>query len=223
MNQAEMNNNKITRRGLILGGLALMAAGCSPTGRQALIPISSAFTGRRVLDPRYRRRHVRYDGSETAGTIVVNTSEKFLYSIEEGGWATRYGVGVGEQGLLAQGICNHWPQGRVAFVDTHRQHDEAQTPAGAVCRRGSRRTEQSPWCACALSLPRQQRHDVPSARHKRAVDNRHGGVERMHSPDKRRRYSPLRAHPRGDDGVGYLIAASLRSPTCVGRLSTRSR
>ena len=113
MKQAEMNNNKITRRGLILGGLALMAAGCT-TGRQALIPISSAFTGRTGLDPRYRRRHVRYDGSEKAGTIVVDTSEKFLYSVEEGGWATRYGVGVGEQGLSLKGIATigrkaEWP------------------------------------------------------------------------------------------------------------------
>jgi lipoprotein-anchoring transpeptidase ErfK/SrfK len=114
MNQAEMNNDKITRRGLILGGLSLMGAGCTPTGRQALIPISSAFTGPTGPDPRYRRRRVGYDGSGKAGTIVVDTSEKFLYSIEEDGWATRYGVGVGQEGLSLKGLATigrkaEWP------------------------------------------------------------------------------------------------------------------
>ena len=54
------------------------------------------------------------DGSEPAGTIVVNTSERFLYHVEEGGWATRYGVGVGEQGLTLKGKATighkaEWP------------------------------------------------------------------------------------------------------------------
>lgn len=66
------------------------------------------------LNPRYRRRHVRYEGSEKPGTIVVNTSERFLYSVEEGGWATRYGVGVGEEGLSLKGFAtvgrkDDWP------------------------------------------------------------------------------------------------------------------
>ena len=62
-----------------------------------------AVAPKRGLDPRFRRKHVRYYGSEPAGTIVVNTSERFLYHIEEDGWATRYGVGVGEQGLSLKG------------------------------------------------------------------------------------------------------------------------
>ena len=45
----------------------------------------------------------RYDGGESPGTIVVDTSQFYLYFVEEGGWATRYGVGVGEQGLTLKG------------------------------------------------------------------------------------------------------------------------
>lgn len=107
-----MNNDDITRRGLVLGGLALMVSGC--TLARTAEPISYAFATTRGLNPRFRRKHVRYDGSEPAGTIVVNTSERFLYSIEEDGWATRYGVGVGEAGLSLKGSATigrkaEWP------------------------------------------------------------------------------------------------------------------
>jgi lipoprotein-anchoring transpeptidase ErfK/SrfK len=109
-----MSNRKITRRGLMLTCLALMAGGCTPLMRPAGQPILSAFTTKRTLDPRYRRRRVRYSGSEKPGTIVVDTSEHFLYSVEENGWATRYGVGVGEQGLTLKGTATvgrkaEWP------------------------------------------------------------------------------------------------------------------
>lgn len=107
-----MNTPKITRRAVIVSGLALMTAGC--TSSQAGLPMLSAFTGQQGLNPRYRRQRVRYAGSEKAGTIVVNTSEFFLYSVEGNGWATRYGVGVGERGLTLKGIATvgrkeEWP------------------------------------------------------------------------------------------------------------------
>ena len=107
-----MNNDDITRRGLVLGGLALMVSGC--TMARTAEPLSYALAPERGLNPRYRRKHVRYNGSEPAGSIVVNTSERFLYLIEEDGWATRYGVGVGEQGLSLKGSATigrkaDWP------------------------------------------------------------------------------------------------------------------
>ena len=77
-------------------------------------PLSYALAPTGGLNPRFRRKHVPYHGSEPAGTIVVNTSERFLYHVEEGGWATRYGVGVGEQGLTLKGEATighkaEWP------------------------------------------------------------------------------------------------------------------
>ncbi len=81
---------------------------------RAVEPFASAFSAPKGLDPRFRRRRVRYDGSESAGMIVVNTSERFLYAVEEDGWATRYGVAVGEEGLTLKGRASvgrkaDWP------------------------------------------------------------------------------------------------------------------
>ncbi|MER8778748.1 L,D-transpeptidase [Mesorhizobium sp. M0977] len=109
-----MEEHHIARRGLVLGSLALMVSGCTSTLQQVADPISSAFGPRRGLNPRYRRQHVRYDGNEPAGTIVVDTSQRFLYAVETDGWATRYGVGVGEQGLSFKGTATvgrkaDWP------------------------------------------------------------------------------------------------------------------
>jgi lipoprotein-anchoring transpeptidase ErfK/SrfK len=91
----------IGRRGVILGVLAVAAAGCMPAPRQ----VSRALTYpvRQRVDPRFQRQRVRYDGGESPGTIVVNTSTRYLYLVEEDGWATRYGVGVGEEGRTLKG------------------------------------------------------------------------------------------------------------------------
>lgn len=110
-----MSNGKITRRGLMFSGLALMAGGCTPVMQQT--PFLSAFTAQGGPAPRYRRRRVPYSGNEKPGTIVVNTWEFYLYSVEGGGWATRYGVGVGEKGLTLKGTAyvgrkEEWPSWR---------------------------------------------------------------------------------------------------------------
>jgi lipoprotein-anchoring transpeptidase ErfK/SrfK len=103
-----MNNDKLTRRGLLLGSLALMTAGCAGE------PLTFASPMHPTVDRRFRRQRVRYTGSEQAGTIVVDTSERFLYAVEEDGWATRYGVAVGEEGLSLKGRATigrkaEWP------------------------------------------------------------------------------------------------------------------
>jgi len=109
-----MNNEKITRRGLVLGGVTLMTAGCTPTVRQAWEPISYAFSGKPYLDARLRRQRVQYTGSEPPGTIVINTYERYLFAVEGDGWATRFGIAVGEEGLTMKGRATigrkeEWP------------------------------------------------------------------------------------------------------------------
>ena len=49
------------------------------------------------------RQRVRYPSSEKTGTLVVNTSERFLFAVEDNRWATRYEVAVGEEGLTLKG------------------------------------------------------------------------------------------------------------------------
>ncbi|MDQ6433628.1 L,D-transpeptidase [Mesorhizobium sp. LHD-90] len=94
-----MSAENIARRGVLLAGLALMASGCMPTIGGLGGSSSSGVT----LDRRYRRQRVAYDSTEPVGSIVVDTSQRYLYSIEGGGYAMRYGVGVGEEGLSLKG------------------------------------------------------------------------------------------------------------------------
>lgn len=53
----------------------------------------------RRLDPRFLPQQVAYAGSEKAGTIVIDSANKFLYLVQAGGKARRYGVGVGKEGF----------------------------------------------------------------------------------------------------------------------------
>lgn len=53
----------------------------------------------KVLKPQFRRRRVNYETSERPGTVVVDTSAFYLYHVEPGGTAMRYGVGLGRQGF----------------------------------------------------------------------------------------------------------------------------
>jgi lipoprotein-anchoring transpeptidase ErfK/SrfK len=55
------------------------------------------------MDPRFLRQEVAYDGKEAPGTIVIDTPNHFLYLVEDGGKALRYGIGVGRPGFTWAG------------------------------------------------------------------------------------------------------------------------
>jgi lipoprotein-anchoring transpeptidase ErfK/SrfK len=55
------------------------------------------------LKSKWKRKRVAYNTKYRPGTIVVNTKEKYLYLVEKGGTAMRYGVGVGKQGFAWSG------------------------------------------------------------------------------------------------------------------------
>jgi len=59
---------------------------------------------RREIDPVFQRQEVAYEGSERPGTIVIDTPNKFLFFVEQGGRATRYGIGVGRPGFAWSGV-----------------------------------------------------------------------------------------------------------------------
>jgi len=63
------------------------------------------------IDPQFYRQRVLDPTGEPAGTVVVDTPKRFLYVIEPGGTAMRYGVGIGREGFAwqGQGII-HWRQ-----------------------------------------------------------------------------------------------------------------
>jgi lipoprotein-anchoring transpeptidase ErfK/SrfK len=59
---------------------------------------------RPVFDPKYEKQMVDYDGRERAGTIIIDTPNKFLYLVQGDGKALRYGIGVGRPGFTWSGI-----------------------------------------------------------------------------------------------------------------------
>ena len=67
------------------------------------------------LDPRYYRQRVVDPTGEAPGTVVVDTPSRFLYLVEQGGTAMRYGVGIGRDGFSwgGQGVIQwrqKWPK-----------------------------------------------------------------------------------------------------------------
>jgi lipoprotein-anchoring transpeptidase ErfK/SrfK len=63
------------------------------------------------MDPKYYRQRVADPTGEAPGTVVVDTPGGFLYVVEPGGTAMRYGVGIGRDGFAWQGEgVIHWRQ-----------------------------------------------------------------------------------------------------------------
>ncbi|WP_406856521.1 L,D-transpeptidase [Alsobacter sp. KACC 23698] len=58
----------------------------------------------RGFAPRFERQVVEYDGPHAAGTIVIDSPNKFLYLVQGGGKALRYGIGVGRPGFTWAGV-----------------------------------------------------------------------------------------------------------------------
>jgi lipoprotein-anchoring transpeptidase ErfK/SrfK len=56
------------------------------------------------LSPEYKRTAVFYRTTEPPGTIIISTSDRFLYLIQGNGRALRYGIGVGREGFQWQGL-----------------------------------------------------------------------------------------------------------------------
>ena len=67
------------------------------------------------VESRFFRQQVDYHRGEMPGTLVVDTANRFLYLVQEGGKAMRYGIGVGKAGLEFEGTARvgrkaEWPR-----------------------------------------------------------------------------------------------------------------
>ncbi|WP_375456367.1 L,D-transpeptidase [uncultured Methylobacterium sp.] len=58
----------------------------------------------RAPDPVYARQEVAFAGRQRPGTIVIDTPSRFLYLVQPGGRALRYGIGVGRPGFSWAGL-----------------------------------------------------------------------------------------------------------------------
>lgn len=54
---------------------------------------------RAQIEPQFLPQVVAYETAQKPGTIVIDTNNRFLYLVMEGGQARRYGVGVGKPGF----------------------------------------------------------------------------------------------------------------------------
>ncbi|MGE3266410.1 L,D-transpeptidase [Methylocystis sp.] len=66
------------------------------------------------VDSAFHRKSVAYSTKEAPGTIVVDPAKHYLYYVEAGGRATRYGIGVGREGFAWTGEATikskqEWP------------------------------------------------------------------------------------------------------------------
>jgi lipoprotein-anchoring transpeptidase ErfK/SrfK len=66
------------------------------------------------LAEKFHRRVVSLTTNEKPGTIIIDTSNKFLYLIVDRGHALRYGIGVGREGFGWSGVVRvgrkaEWP------------------------------------------------------------------------------------------------------------------
>ena len=110
--------------GFALVALGLMLGGCmestlapvdetnfKPRDKELLAHVPYAQA--QIPEP-YRRHIVTYHRKEAAGTIVVDTDARYLYLVQPGGKAIRYGITVGEEALAWSGVAKvgnmtEWP------------------------------------------------------------------------------------------------------------------
>jgi lipoprotein-anchoring transpeptidase ErfK/SrfK len=84
----------------------------SPTHQDVAPGVEQGSEGN--LPYQYRRQPVAYRSQEVPGTIIIDTSERFLYLIQSNTRAIRYGIGVGRDGFTWTGILKitrktEWP------------------------------------------------------------------------------------------------------------------
>lgn len=93
------------RRELLTGALATIATATLGASEAAAekFPISRADIQK--VPSKFRKKTVHFQGDYPAGTIVVDTRNKFLYLVQPGGRAIRYGIGVGRQGFSWSGAA----------------------------------------------------------------------------------------------------------------------
>ena len=113
----------LSRRGFLVGAAgaaALGLAGCSSSARSLAPPgISPRYLAMygpredeqyplppvdlRQVNPDYLRVEVVDPTGEKPGTLVVHTADRYLYHVQPGGTAIRYGVGIGRDGFTWSG------------------------------------------------------------------------------------------------------------------------
>ena len=104
-------------RKMVLVLRTLLARGVPSVALLCLVACATTTTTTPVsrhADPAFARTVVTYPAHVSAGTIVIDPGSHFLYLIQDGGQAIRYGVGVGGEGFGWSGSATvhskqEWP------------------------------------------------------------------------------------------------------------------
>ncbi len=177
-----------SRRAFLAGGASLAAltlAGCADVAparpdrpARSSPTITSICTGRcRTSGSPYRRStstssirnmfraQVADPTGERPGTIVVNTSERHLYLVPEGGQAIRYGVGIGREDLRGRARPRSGRKAEWPTLDADQGNDGAPARDARIRQRHAAGSHQSARGAGALYLSGRARHAVSPAWH----------------------------------------------------------
>jgi lipoprotein-anchoring transpeptidase ErfK/SrfK len=105
--------------------------------QQGYAPSGQGDLANQQIDPKYDRQTVDYRSEEPAGTVVIDTPNKFLYLVEDGGKALRYGIGVGRPGFTWAGVKTisakrEWPDWRPPADMLQRRPDLPRYMPGGV-------------------------------------------------------------------------------------------
>jgi lipoprotein-anchoring transpeptidase ErfK/SrfK len=117
---------RMAARGNMGGGFIEYVFGggndAAPAPREQVVAAPAAAPvaeedARAPIDPKYLPQTVAYTGAEKPGTIIIDTPNRFLYLVEPGGVARRYGIGVGRPGFTWAGAKEitakrEWPDWR---------------------------------------------------------------------------------------------------------------
>jgi lipoprotein-anchoring transpeptidase ErfK/SrfK len=107
---------------LALAGTAALAQGASKAAMQETMDVGDepgrVSTEEVVIEEGpFARQMVFFRSNEAPGTVVVHTSERFLYVVQPNNRALRYGIGVGRDGFQWSGLVKvsrktEWPDWR---------------------------------------------------------------------------------------------------------------
>ena len=138
----------ILAAGLMLSG-CMQATSYQPAPEATLKPADKAQLAKAryekvaVAEP-FRRAIVDYHRKELPGSIVVDSDNHYLYLVQDGGKAIRYGSTVGEEALAFSGIAKvgnmaEWPKW-TPTADIHKRIEglPASVPGGVDNPLGAR-------------------------------------------------------------------------------------
>jgi lipoprotein-anchoring transpeptidase ErfK/SrfK len=175
----------VLRALIVRAGPAMALLGLVACATTATTPVS------RQADPAFARKVVTYPTPVPPGTIVIDPGSHFLYLVQGGGQAIRYGVGVGGEGFGWSGSATvhnkqEWPDWYPPPEMLQRKPELRQHMTQLQSGIGMPGGPENPIGRTGVvSLAGQQGHVIQDPRHQRAVDYRPERFNRLHPFDQR--------------------------------------